>query len=70
MGFLLFILGLLLPLAVVGGVESVFYVIDLIKYRKDLRRIKFSQKLADAVFVSAAENLKQSESLKEKSKEK
>lgn len=45
MNILLFFLGLLLPLAVVGGTETVFYVIDLIKYRKQLRKIRFAKKI-------------------------
>lgn len=45
MSVLLFFLGLLLPLAIVGGVETVYYVIDLIKYRKQIRQIRFSKKI-------------------------
>ena len=47
MNILLFFLGLLLPLAVVGGVETVYYVIDLIKYRKQIRQIRFNKKIKE-----------------------
>ena len=69
MGFLLFILGLLLPLAVGGGAETVFYIIDLINHRRQIRRIKFAQKLADAAFAQAVREVEEESSVEEENEE-
>ena len=69
MGFLLFILGLLLPLAIVGGAETVFYIIDLINHRRQIRRIKFAQKLADAAFAQAIRECKEESPVEEENEE-
>ena len=69
MAFLLFILGLLLPLAIVGGAETIFYIIDLINHRRQIRRIKFTQKLAEAAFSQAVREVEEERPVEEENEE-